>query len=399
MKKINLLMTLMMVLPLFTLKAQKKEAKDQGYKFTAVKQLPATSVKNQYRSGTCWSFATISFLESELLRKGKGEMDLSEMFVVHHNYSDRAKDYVRYHGKKSFSGGAEAWDVLNIIKKYGMVPEQVYSGNVIGEQQPVHGEMDGVMKAYVDALIKNPNRKLTPVWSNGLDKILDAYLGEIPQSFTFKEKEYTPTSFADELDIDPADYITLTSFTHHPFYSSFIFEGADNWALGEVYNVPMEELVQTIDNAIEKGYSLAWGSDVSEKGFAFRKGIAIVPEADVKNMDNAEITKWEKLSSKEKDAALYKFDKPGKEKTITQEMRQLAFNNYQSTEDHLMHMVGVANDQNGNKYYIIKNSWGTTNNDYNGYFYASLPFVKYKTISIMLHRDALPVAVAHKLGM
>jgi bleomycin hydrolase len=397
MKKIALIVCLALVLPGAVVKAEKKKEKKEGYQFTIEKKLPVTSVKSQHRSGTCWSYATLSFLESELLRMGKGEFNLSEMFVVNRNYHDRAVDYVRYHGKKSFSAGAEGWDVLNVIKKYGLLPQEAYSGNTIGEELPVHGEMDAVLHAYVDAVIKNKNRKITPVWMKGFDGILDAYLGDIPAKFEYKEKEYTPASFRNDLGINPDDYITITSYTHHPFYEQFIFEGPDNWSLGSVYNVPMEEMMETVDFAIEKGYSIAWGSDVSEKGFSHRNGVAIVPETATKNMANAEIAKWEKMSRSEK--ADYGLKAPVKEKTITQKMRQEAFDNYQSTEDHLMHMVGTAKDQNGTKYYLIKNSWGTDNNSYGGYFYASVPFVQYKTVSILVHKNAVPAAIAKKLGL
>ncbi len=376
--------------------AQSKKIEKDGYKFTIEKQLPTTSVKDQHRSGTCWSFATISFIESELLRMGKGEYNLSEMFIVNRNYHLRAVDYVRYHGKKSFSAGAEGWDVFNVIKKYGLMPEEAYTGATFGEKLPVHGEMDAVLKGYVDAVVKNKNRKITPIWIKGFDAVLDAYLGEIPATFNYKGMEYTPKSFAENLGINPDDYINITSFNHHPFYSSFVFEGADNWSLGIVYNVPMDEMMQVINNAIDNGYSIGWGSDVSEKGFAFRKGVAVVPDTEIKNMDNAEITKWEKMSRKEK--AAFGTEYPVKEKEITQEMRQVDFDNYTTTEDHMMHMVGTAKDQNGTKYYLIKNSWGTDLNNHKGYFYASETFVKYKTVSILVNKKAVPKAILKKLG-
>ncbi len=377
--------------------AKKKEEEKKSYQFTIEKQLKTSPVKNQYRSGTCWSFASISFLESEIIRLGKEEVDFSEMFIVNRNYHLRAKDYVRFHGMKSFSAGAEGWDALNVVKDFGLIPQEAYSGNTFDETMPVHGEMDEVLKAYVDAVVKNKNKKITPVWMRGFDGILDVYLGEIPETFTYNTKEYTPKSFAKEQGLNMDDYVTITSYTHHPFYESFIFEGPDNWSLGEVYNLPMDEMMQVVDNAIENGYSLAWGSDVSEDGFAYRKGVAVVPETEEKSMDNAEISKWEKMSKDQK--AAYGTEYPVKEKEITQEMRQIAFDNYESTEDHLMHMVGIAKDQNGSKYYLIKNSWGTDNNPYDGYFYASKAFVQYKTVGLLLHKDAIPAEIAKKLGL
>ena len=392
------LITVLLVFSLLqTSLAKKKEENKKSYQFTIEKQLKATPVKDQHRSGTCWSFATISFLESELIRMGKGDFDLSEMFIVNRNYHLRAKDYVRFHGMKSFSAGAEGWDALNVVKEFGLIPQEAYSGNTFDETLPVHGEMDAVLKAYVDAVVKNKNKKITPIWIKGFDGVLDAYLGEIPKSFKYDGKEYTPKTFAAEMGLNMDDYVTVTSYTHHPFYESFIFEGPDNWSLGEVYNLPMNEMMQVVDHAIENGYSIAWGSDVSEKGFSHRKGVAVVPDTEKKNMDNAEISKWEEMSKDEKSA--YGLDYPVKEKEITQEMRQMAFDNYESTEDHLMHMVGTAKDQNGSKYYLIKNSWGTDSNSHNGYFYASKPFVEYKTISVMLHKDALPADIVKKLEL
>ncbi|MRT91694.1 aminopeptidase C [Ancylomarina sp. 16SWW S1-10-2] len=376
--------------------AKKKEDK-KSYEFTIEKQIKTTDVKDQYRSGTCWVYGMNSFLESELIRNGKGEFDLSEMFVVNKNYHLRAIDYVRFHGMKSFSAGAEGWDVLNVIKQFGIVPQEAYSGNTFDETLPVHGEMDAVLHSYVEAIVKNKNKKITPVWIKGFDGVLDAYLGEIPESFQYKGKEYTAKSFADELGLNMDDYVTITSFTHHPFYKSFVFEGADNWSLGEVLNVPMDEMMQIVDNAIDKGYSIAWGSDVSEKGFAYRKGVAVVPDTESKNMADSEISKWQNMSRDQKSA--YGTDYPVKEKEITQEMRQEAFDNYESTEDHMMHIVGNAKDQNGSKYYLVKNSWGTDMNTYGGYFYASKPFLQYKTISILIHKEAIPAEIAKKLGL
>ena len=379
-----------------TLSAKKKDEK-KAYQFTIEKQLKATEVKDQHRSGTCWAYAMNSFLESELIRMGKGEFDLSEMFVVNRNYHLRAKDYVRFHGMKSFSAGAEGWDALNVIKHFGILPQDAYTGNTFDETLPVHGEMDAILKAYVDAVVKNKNRKITPIWRKGFDGVLDAYLGEIPESFMYKGKEYTTESFTSDLGLNMDDYVTITSYTHHPFYESFIFEGADNWSLGEVLNVPMDEMMQVVDYALESGYSIAWGSDVSEKGFAFRKGVAVVPETESKNMADSEISKWQNMSRDQKSA--YGTEYPVKEKVITQEMRQIAFDNYESTEDHMMHIVGTAKDQNGSEYYLVKNSWGIDLNSHEGYFYASKPYVEYKSVSVLVHKDAIPTDIAKKLGL
>jgi bleomycin hydrolase len=382
------------------LSAQETEKKvDSGFRFTIIKQVGATPVKNQNRSSTCWSYSSISFLEAELLRMGKDTFDLSEMFCVRESYSDKAVMYIRFQGKHNFSSGGAFHDVTNVFMKYGMIPEGSYNGNTIGEVNPVHGEVDGVLSAYVDAVLKNPNKKLTPVWHQGFDGILDAYFGKVPEKFTYKGKEYTPLSFAGSLGLNPEDYLEVTSFTHHPFYTKFILEIPDNWALEETYNVPMDDLIRVIDNAIEKGYSVAWGSDVSEKGFSWKNGVAIVPDKNAPEMAGLERAKWEKMSDADKEKLLFKFNKPVPEKTITQEMRQAEFDNYQTTDDHGMHIVGVAKDQNGTKYYLVKNSWGLEGSPYKGYFYASESFVKLKTTDIMIHKDALPGDIRKKLGL
>lgn len=383
---------------LFAQNDKKEAPQEEGYKFEITKQLPATPVKDQYRSGTCWSFSGISFLESELLRTNKGEFDLSEMFVVRQAYSVKAKRAVRMHGNLNFGGGGAFHDVTLVWDQFGIVPNEAYKGLEIGEDNHIHGEMDAVLDDFVKGVIENKNKKLTPVWHKAFDNILDAYLGDYPEKFNYKGKEYTPQSFAKELGLDMSNYVEISSFTHHPFYEKFIIEVPDNWAWGEVYNVPLNEMMEIIDYSIEQGYTVGWASDVSEKGFAYRKGIAVVPEANTEEMSDSEMLKWQEMSEKEKQAQLFKFDKPGAEKTITQQLRQEAFDNYETTDDHGMHIVGTANDQNRNKYYYVKNSWAESNL-YDGYFYASVPFVQYKTMSIMVHKDAIPKTIKKKLGL
>ena len=380
--------------------AQDKEKKsDSGYVFTIVKQLPATSVKNQYRSGTCWSYSAISFLESELLRKGRDTFDLSEMYCVRNAYSDKATMYIRFNGKHNFGGGGEAHDVTNVLRRYGMLPNEAYNGMTIGEPNPVHGEMDAVLSADVEAVLKNQNKKLTPIWHQGFDGLLDAYLGKIPEKFTYKGKDYTPRSFADMLGLNPDDYIEMSSYAHHPFWSKFIIEIPDNWEMGELYNVPLDDLIRVIDNSIDEGYTVVWGADVSEKGFSWKNGVAVVPDKNATEIAGLESAKWAKMSDADKDKVLYKFDKPVPEKKITQEMRQTEFDNYQTTDDHGMHLTGVAKDQNGAKFYLIKNSWGLDGSPYKGYFYASEPYVRLKTIDIMVHKNAIPKDIRKKLGI
>ena len=371
----------------------------QGYKFTEDIRLKDTPVKNQYRSGTCWSFSAISFLESELLRMGKGEFDLSEMWAVRNCYYDKGIKTVRLSGALNFGGGGAFHDVTYVLKNYGLVPENVYPGLNYGEKKHVHGEMDEVLKDYIDGVIKNKNKYLSTAWKVGFSGILDAYLGKKPEKFTYKGKEYTPKSFSKEvLGLNADDYIEISSFTHHPFYEPFIIEIPDNWLWDVVYNLPLDEMIQVIDNALKNGYTVAWGSDVSEKGFSWKNGIAIVPASAPEELDNLESAKWANLDKKDMQKNMYTFEKPVPEKKITQELRQQEFDNLKTTDDHGMHIVGMAHDQNGTKYYIVKNSW-STNGGYDGYFYASEAFVRLKTTDIMIHKDALPKEIKKKLNL
>lgn len=373
--------------------------KDKGYVFTEEIRLPATPVKNQYRSGTCWSFGTNSLIEAELLRTGKGGFSLSEMFVVRNTYAAKADRYVRFHGTINFGSGGALPDAFFVMTQTGMVPEEAYTGKVIGEENHVHGEMDALLKAYIDAVIKNPNRKLSPAWKNGFNGLLDAYLGSYPNEFSYKGSNYTPRSFAEMLGVKPADYVQITSFTHHPFYKEFVIEVPDNWNFEKAWNLPLDEMMKVIDDALAGGFTVVWASDISEKGFSHKNGVAIVPETDPVVLDGMERGRWEQMTQKEKDDILYSFREPVQEKKITQEERQAGFDNYTTTDDHAMHIIGTARDQKGTKYYIVKNSWGTDNNPYGGYLYASEAFVRYKTISIMLNKNAIPRNIRGRLGL
>ncbi len=381
----------------FSVVAQKDTT--AGYVFKDEIRLAATPVKNQFRSGTCWSFGTVSLIESELLRMGKGEFDISEMFIVWHSYADKADKYVRMHGILNFGSGGALPDAFYVLDKYGLVTEEAYNGKVIGEDNHVHGEMDEVLKAYADAVIKNPNRKLTPVWLDGFRALLEVYLGKYPGEFSHNQTKYSPRSFGQMLGIKASDYIQLSSFTHHQFYIPFIVEVPDNWNNEVAYNLPLDELIEAIDNALEKGYTVVWAADVSEKGFSHRNGVAIVPETNPAEIAGMERARWEQMTQKEKDDVLFSFKKPVEEKKITQEERQKGFDNYSTTDDHAMHIIGIAKDQNGTKYYIVKNSWGTDNNPYGGYLYVSEAFVKYKTISVMMHQDGVSKKIKNKLKL
>ena len=368
-----------------------------AYNFSVVKENPVTPVKNQASSGTCWSFSGVGLLESELLRMGKGEFDLSEMYIVRRNYEDKARKYARLHGSLNFSAGGSFADVVETLNEYGIMPEDAYRGLNYGSETHNHGELDKVLKGYMDGIIGA--KSLSPVWMNGFSAILDTYLGPLPETFTYQGKQYTPQAFKDFLGIKQDDYISLTSFIHHPFYKSFAIEVPDNWRWANSYNLPIDELMEVIENALMKGYTVGWASDVSEAGFS-REGIAIIPDENAAENAGSDQAKWLGLSTRERDADLK--SRIGKEvlaeKEITQEMRQESFDNYQTTDDHGMQIYGIAKDQNGNKFIMVKNSWGEAG-PYKGIWYASDPFVRYKTLSVVLHRDAIPAVTTIKLGL
>ena len=379
-----------------SLAQQRAAIKTSDYQFTTVKELPVTPVKNQYRSGTCWCFSTLSFLESEAIKakniKDPAQYpDFSEMFVVRRAYYDRAIKYVRLNGKMGFSAGSDFGDVLAVTATYGLMDQKAYTGMNYGYDLPVQGELDAVLKGYVDAVVKNPNKKLTAVWPKGLDGILDAYMGDVPERFSVNGVLYSPESYRNAMHLDMDNYLGFTSYTHHPFYKAFAMEVEDNWRCTPSWNVPLDELVAIIDNAIESGYTVAWGGDVSEAGFT-RDGLAILLDTETKASAGSDQERWVGKAE----------DKPAekttaKEMEVTQAIRQQMYDEKTSTDDHGMHIYGIAKDQNGVKYYLVKNSWGVTG-AYHGIWYMSENYVKAKTLNILVNKNAVPRKTLNRIG-
>ena len=372
---------------------------DSGFVFTTVDSVAITPVKDQHRSGTCWAFSTLGFLESEVLRAKGIEVDFAELFVVSKTMMDRAPYCVRMYNDVKFAAGGSAYDVIYCMKHYGLVPQSVMPGIKYGtypaDTLPVHAELDKVASGYLNAL--TGLKKLTPVWREGLQAIYDTYLGKCPREFLYEGQMYTPQTYVESLGLNADDYVSLTSYTHHPFYETFALEVPDNWRMDQMYNLPIEELMEVIDNAIANGYTMAWGADVSEVGFT-RKGIGVMPDADNgADLTGSDMAKWVGMSKDEQKAKLT--EKPLPEKEITQEMRQQAYDNWETTDDHGMQIFGIAKDQNGKKYYMVKNSWGTVKSDYKGIWYISEAFMKYKTNDILVNKNAIPEDIRKKLGI
>ena len=372
------------------------------YKFKVLKDIEATEVQSQGRTGTCWSFSSLSFFESEIIRLNNGKHNLSEMFIARNAYIGKAENYLRMYGTFTFGPGGAFHDIPWVIRRYGIVPEEVYKGLNYGDTVHRHAEMEAILGATVKELAKKPqNGTLTPVWKKAYTGILDAYLGDLPDNvedftFNYQGKEYTPMSYTKSLGLDMDNYISLTSYTHHPFYSKFVLEVQDNWAMQSGYNLPIDEFMEVMEQAIMNDYTFAWGADVSEKGFGYRDALAILPE------DESTIKKKGRDNKHFSDAGAAKisnaFSTPVKERNVTQDERQIAFDNQETTDDHGMHITGLVEDQKGTKYFIVKNSWGKSN-ECDGYFFASFPYVKYKTMNILVHKDALSKNMKKKLGI
>ena len=380
----------------------KKGEQAEGIQFTVVKENPITSIKNQNRAGTCWCYSSLAFIESELLRMGKGEYDFSEMFIVHNTYLDRAEKAVRTHGDVSFAQGGSFYDVIYGMEAFGLVPEaEMRPGVMYGMELSNHNELSAVSDAVVAAIAKGKLRSLqvSPdgemLWKKSIEAIHDIYLGVRPEKFTYEGVEYTPKSFYESLGLNASDYVSLTSFTHHPFYSTFALEIPDNWRWAQSYNLPIDELMEVFDNAIMNGYTVAWGSDVSEDGFT-REGTAILPDMEKASaeLDGSDMAKWLKMTEAQRKSTPMAVE----QKWVSQEERQLGYDNRQTTDDHGMLIYGIAKDQKGTEYYMVKNSWGEAGT-YKGIWYASKAFVRYKTMNIIVHKDAIPAEIREKLGL
>ncbi len=363
---------------------EKTNKKNSEYRFTTVKSVEATPVQNQNQTSTCWSFSSLSFFESELIRMGKGkEFNLSEMYVVNKVYVLKADNFIRMHGKTNFGEGGGFPDVTHVLKQYGMVPEEVYSGKKDKSAPHNHKMLETTLTNILRPAANESTQKIDfDFLHNTIASACNEFLGPAPEKFEYKGKSYTPRTYADATGINPDDYIYLTSFTHHPFYQPFVLEIPDNWNWQTTYNLPLNEFKEVMNNAINTGYTFAWGADVSEKGFLRADGLAVIPDASLTDEERRNIA-----------------TKPHKQLPITQELRQKAFDNYETQDDHGMHIIGLEKDQNGTPYYLVKNSWGKESNECDGYFYASESFVLYKPTSIMLHKKALTPAIAKKLGI
>lgn len=394
--KNGLTFAILVVLPFF-IAAQNIDT--TGFQFDTLTSVSTTPVKNQANSGTCWSFATTSFVETELIRLGQPVSDLSEMFFVHQIYLDKGLRYVRMHGTSNYSAGGQAHHVINTIKNTGFVTEKAYDGLRYGEKQHVHNELDQASKAFLDAIVRNGNGKISTAWKSAFTAILEAYLGPIPSTFDWFGKTVSSGEARQLTGFNPDDYIEITSYSLYPFYQTCALEIPDNYDLKPYYNVPIDDLFEIARTALINGYSLCWDGDVSDKGFSHNHGLAIVPVTEIADLTGTEKSKWEKLTEKERLRSAYSFEKPMPEKKITQANRDEMFDNQKTTDDHLMHLTGIVKDQHGTLYFITKNSWGTASNEFGGYLNISESYFRLNTVAIMVHKDAIPAAIATKLGI
>jgi aminopeptidase C len=382
--------------------AKKKAAAKPSNKpvFTTIKSNPITSMKDQNRSGTCWDYSTLSYFESEVLKATGKTVDLCESFVANKTYMERAIQVVRFHGDCQFAQGGSAEDVLHTLKTHGICPEDAmpFPGSLYGDSLNNFNEFFSVLEPYVAAVAKSSAKKISNAWKNGFQGILDSYLGKCPEKFTFEGREYTPKSFMQTLGLNLDDYVSITSYTHHPFYTAFAVEVQDNWRFPLSYNLPMEEMMQVIDNAIEQGYTVAWGGDVSEEGFT-RKGLAYAVDTKAtESLAGSDMARWLKLAPTKRTSILDSLGCKVPEVVPTQEMRQERFDNWELTDDHGMHIFGLAKDQNGKEYYMVKNSWGESG-DYKGVWYMTKAFIAANTMDFLINKKAIPADIRKKLGI
>lgn len=374
-----------------------QEAKS-GYQFTEITKINVTPVKNQASTGTCWCFATTSFMEAELLRMGKGEYDLSEMFIVRQKYMNQLQDNYMRRGKGTLGQGSLTTAFKNAFNEVGIVPEEVYNGINYDSDRHNHKELNQYVKAIADVAIKNKHR--SPEYYKLIENLFDTYLGKLPEKFNYKGKEYTPKSFAESLGLNMNDYIELTSFTHQPYYQPFAPEVPDNWERKMMYNLPLDELIEATDYALNNGFTVCWDGDVSEKGFSHKNGVAINPEVKkIEDWSGTDRARFESMDEKSRLEEAYKFASPCPEVVVTPEIRQEGYESFVTTDDHLMHLTGIVKDQNGTKYYITKNSWGTERNTFGGYLNMSESYVRAKTIYVLIHKDGIPKSIKKKLGL
>jgi len=379
---------------------KKDSANSKKPVFTTIKENKITSIKDQNRSGTCWAYSTLAFFESEILKKTGKTYDLCEMFIANKDYMERAVLTVRMHGDSQFSQGGSAGDVLSIMKRHGICPESAMPapGTLTGDSLANFNEFFSVMEPYVGAVAKSSAKKISNQWKKGLQGIIDSYIGACPEEFVYEGKKYTPKSFMESLGLNLDDYVSITSYTHHPFYTQFAVEVQDNWRWDMSYNVPMDEMMRIIDNAIDNGYTIAWGTDVTEDGFT-RKGLGVAYDVKkARSMAGTDTDRWFKLSATEKKNKLDSLGIDAPEIVPTQELRQEGFDNWELTDDHGMQIFGLAKDQNGREYYMVKNSWGEYG-DYKGIWYVTKNFTALKTMDFLVNKNAIPKDIRKKLGI
>ena len=373
--------------------ANRDTIKVAGFQFDTIATVPTTSVKNQYKSGTCWSFATASFVETEILRIAGTTVDVSDMYFVYYAYQNKADSYVRLHGLSNFSAGGQAHDVMDVIRKYGMLKEADYQAYVPGFDNHVHGELDNVLKGFVKDVVKNPSGKLSKAWKPAYTSLLNSYLGDANTKLEEAKALVSETKF------NPDDYIELTSYMYKPYYEQIRLEVPDNWSFSNYYNIPLDEMMELMKSALKDGYSVCWDGDVSSNGFSLGKSLAMLPETKVENMQGSEQSKWQEMSKRELRKNMYSFKKPVPEVNVSEVLRQEAFDNYTATDDHLMHLTALLKDQNGTFYYLTKNSWADNSNENGGYLNMSEAYLRMNTIAIMVHKDAISKDLKKKLGI